>query len=138
MRSGGGVWGAAVLATWLAGWLGACTATSPLPPPGAAAGTLRERIAALALGQVEFGSVSLLPVRLEHSRLAGPFEDGGRRLYCVKTRMYGRTFGKPERPKIVVRDEGGALSVLRDEDDVCEGHRSEPFPELDTAAGAPA
>lgn len=127
MRSGG-VWGAAGLAVWL----GACTATAP--PPRTPPGTLRERIAALALGQVEFGSVSLLPVRLEHSRLAGPFEDGGRRLYCVKTRMYGRTFGKPERPKIVVRDDNGALSVLRDEDDVCEGHRSEPFPELDTAA----
>ncbi|WP_342150888.1 hypothetical protein [Methylorubrum sp. SB2] len=132
MRSSG-VWGAAGLAVWL----GACTTTAPPPATGAPAGTLRERIAALALGQVEFGSVSLLPVRLEHSRLAGPFEDGGRRLYCVRTRMYGRTFGKPERPKIVVRDDGGALSVLRDEDDVCEGHRSEPFPELDTAS-APA
>ncbi|SFK49581.1 hypothetical protein [Methylorubrum salsuginis] len=137
MRSGGGVWGAAGLATWLAVWLGACTTAAPPPSPGAPAGTLRERIAALALGQVEFGSVSLLPVRREHSRIAGPFEDGGRRLYCVKTRMFGRTFGKPERPKIVVRDDNGALSVLRDEEDVCEGHRSEPFPELDTAS-APA
>ncbi len=130
MRSGGGVWGAAGLAVWL----GACTTTAPPPATGAPAGTLRERIAALALRQVEFGSVSLLPVRFEHSRLAGPFEDGGRRLYCVRSRMYGRSFWKPERPKIVVRDDQGALSVLRDEDDVCEGHRSEPFPELDTAA----
>ncbi len=130
MRSGGRVLGAAGLAAWL----GACTATAAPPVPKAAPATLRERIAALALGQVEFGSVSLLPVRREHSRLAGPFEDGGRRLYCVKTRMYGRTLGKPERPKIVVRDDNGALSVLRDEDDVCEGQRSEPFPELDTAA----
>jgi len=77
------------------------------------------------------GSAAL---RDRRHRGAGPFEDGGRRLYCVKTRMYGRTLGKPERPKIVVRDDNGALSVLRDEDDVCEGHRSEPFPELDTAA----
>lgn len=137
MRSGGGVWGAAGLATWLAVWLGACTTAAPPPATGAPTGTLRERIAALALGQVEFGSVSLLPVRREHSRIAGPFEDGGRRLYCVKTRMFGRTLGKPERPKIVVRDDNGALSVLRDEEDVCEGHRSEPFPELDTAS-APA
>jgi hypothetical protein len=130
MRSGGRVWGAA----WLAAGLGACTSAAPAPPPGASPGTLRERIAALALRQVEFGSVSLLPVRLEHSRLAGPFEDGGRRLYCIKSRMFGRTFGKPERPKLVLRDDNGALTVLRDEDDVCEGHRSEPFPELDTAA----
>ena len=134
MRGNGGVWGAAGLATWLAAGLGACTTAAPPPAPGAAAGTLRERIAALALRQVEFGSVSLLPVRLERSRLVGPIEEGGRRLYCVRTRMYARTFWKPERPSIVVRDEGGALSVLRDEDDVCEGHRSEPFPELDTAA----
>ncbi|GJE77353.1 hypothetical protein [Methylorubrum suomiense] len=131
MRSGGRVWGAA----WLAAGLGACTTATPTPPPlSASPGTLRERIAALALRQVEFGSVSLLPVRLEHSRLAGPFEDGGRRLYCIKSRMFGRTFGKPERPKLVLRDDNGALSVLRDEDEVCEGHRSEPFPELDTAA----
>lgn len=138
MRRSGGVWGAAGLATWLAPWLaaglGACTTAAPPPAPGVAPGTLRERIAALALRQVEFGSVSLLPVRLERSRIVGPIEDGGRRLYCVRSRMYGRTFWKPERPRIVVRDEAGALSVLRDEDDVCEGHRSESFPELDTSA----
>ena len=111
---------------------GGCTATAVPPAPTAATGTVRERIAALALRQVAFGSVSLIPVRFEHSRIAGPFEDGGRRLYCVSTRMKGRTFGKPERPKLVVREEAGALTVLRDEEEVCEGHRSEPFPELDS------
>lgn len=133
----GGRGGRVMAGAWLAASLGACTATVSPPTPTAGTGTVRERLAALARGQVAFGSVSLLPVRLEHSRLAGPFEDGGRRLYCVRTRMYGRTFGQPERPKLVVRDDNGALSVLRDEDDVCEGHRSEPFPQLDTATGAP-
>lgn len=111
---------------------GGCTATAVPPAPTAATGTVRERIAALALRQVAFGSVSLIPVRFAHSRIAGPLEDGGRRLYCVSTRMSGRTFGKPERPKLVVREEAGALTVLRDEEEVCEGHRSEPFPELDS------
>ena len=78
-------------------------------------------------------SVTRLP--LPASRIAGPFEDGGRQLICVSTRMKGRTFGKPERPKLVVREAAGALTVLHDEEDVCEGHRSEPFPELDTPAG---
>ncbi|MDF9789995.1 hypothetical protein M2440_000696 [Methylorubrum extorquens] len=111
-------------------------AAAPRPPPRlrppASTGTLRERIAALALRQVAFGSVSLIPVRFAHSRIAGPFEDGGRRLYCVSTRMSGRTFGKPERPKLVLREEGGALTVLRDEEETCEGHPSEPFAELDS------
>lgn len=120
-------------AVGLAAWLSACTATAA--PPRAAPGTLRERIAALALGQVAFGSVSLLPVRFERSRIAGPFEDGGRRLYCVSTRMKGRSLGEPERPKLVLREEAGALTILREEEEVCEGHRSEPFPELDSAAG---
>ncbi|MER2251179.1 hypothetical protein ABS772_14760 [Methylorubrum podarium] len=111
---------------------GGCTATAAPPAPAASTGTVRERIAALALRQVAFGSVSLIPVRFAHSRIAGPLEDGGRRLYCVSTRMSGRTFGKPERPKLVVREEAGALTVLRDEEEVCEGHRSEPFPELDS------
>ena len=111
---------------------GGCTATAAPPAPKAATGTARERIAMLARGQVEFGSVSLLPVRFERSRIAGPFEDGGRRLYCVSTRMKGRTFDKPERPKLVLREETGALTILRDEEDVCEGHRSEPFAELDS------
>lgn len=115
--------------------VGGCTATGAPPPPPAASGTLRERIAALARQQVAFGSVSLIPVRFAHSRIAGPFEDGGRQLSCVSTRMSGRTFGKPERPKLVVREEAGVLTVLRDEEDVCEGHRSEPFPELDSPGG---
>ncbi|MDV2987191.1 UNVERIFIED_CONTAM: hypothetical protein Q9R58_23035 [Methylobacteriaceae bacterium AG10] len=122
--------GGVVLAMVLAA--GGCTATAAPTAPVASTGTVRERIAALALRQVAFGSVSLIPVRFAHSRIAGPFEDGGRRLYCVSTRMSGRTFGKPERPKLVVREEAGALTVLRDEEEVCEGHRSEPFPELDS------
>lgn len=122
----GGVMLAMVLA------VGGCTATAAPPSPSASTGTLRERIAALALRQVAFGSVSLIPVRFAHSRIAGPFEDGGRRLYCVSTRMSGRTFGKPERPKLVLREEAGALTVLRDEEETCEGHRSEPFAELDS------
>jgi len=112
-----------------------CSVRAAPPSTATTTGPLRERIATLTRGQVEFGSVSLIPVRFEHSRIAGPFEDGGRRLYCVSTRMKGRTFGKPERPKLVVREEAGALTVLRDEEDVCEGHRSEPFLELDSPAG---
>ena len=122
---------AAALALTAGGCTGAGTAT---PPP--ATGTVRERVAALALRQVDFGSVSLIPVRFENSRIAGPFEDGGRKLYCVSSRMKGRTLGKPERPKVVIRDEGGALKVLRDDDEVCEGHRTEPFPELEAASGS--
>ena len=114
---------------------GGCTATAAPPAPPAATGTVRERIARLARGQVEFGSVSLLPVRFERSRIAGPFEDGGRRLYCISTRMKGRSLDTPERPKLVLREEAGALTILREEEEVCEGHRSEPFPELDSAAG---
>ncbi len=94
---------------------------------------LKQRIAALTLKQVAFGSVSLLPVRFESSRLAGPIEDGGRTIYCVSTQMKGRTFGKAERPKAVMRYEADRLSVI-DDDEVCTGHRSQPFPELDTPA----
>lgn len=96
-------------------------------------GTVRERIAALALRQVDFGSISLIPVRFEKSRIAGPFEDGGRSLYCVTSHMKGRSFDKAERPNVVIRDESGVLKVLHDEDEVCEGHRTEPFTELDSA-----
>ena len=32
----------------------------------------------------------------------------------------------------MLREEAGALTILRDEEDVCEGHRSEPFAELDS------
>lgn len=92
---------------------------------------LKQRIVALTLKQVAFGSISLLPVRFESSRLAGPIEDGGRTIYCVSTQMKGRTFGKAERPKAVMRLETDRLSVI-DDDEVCTGHRSQPFPELDT------
>lgn len=111
-----------------------CSVRAAPPSAATSTGSVRERIAALARSQVAFGSVSLLPVRFERSRIAGPFEDGGRRLYCVSTRMKGRSFGTPERPKLVLREDAGALTILRDEEEVCEGHRSEPFPELDSAA----
>ncbi|GJD95073.1 hypothetical protein [Methylobacterium iners] len=103
-------------------------ATATATPPT----TFRERIAALALTQVQFGSVSLLPVRFEHSRITPFFEDGGRILYCVTSRMKGRSLFKPERPKVVIREEKGTerLSIVANEDEVCEGHRTEPFPEL--------
>ncbi|SFG38030.1 hypothetical protein [Methylobacterium gossipiicola] len=126
-RQGGRAFPAAALLSGLA-LLSACT-SHPAPPPGA---TLRTRIAALALRQTDFGAVSVIPVRFEHSRIAGPFEDGGRTLYCVSTRMKGRTFDKGERAKAVIRDTGGALSVLSDDEEVCSGHRTEPFSELET------
>ena len=97
---------------------------------------LRQRIAALALKQVAFGSVSLLPVRFESSRLAGPIADGGRTIYCVSSQMKGRTFGKAERPKAVMRLDADRLSVIED-DEVCTGHRSQPFSELDTPGDKP-
>ncbi|GEP08494.1 hypothetical protein [Methylobacterium gnaphalii] len=114
---------------------GGCMKADPGKPAPAAAGTTRERVAALALRQVDFGAISLIPVRFEKSRIAGPFEDGGRILYCVTSHMTGRSFGKGERPKAVIRDEGGVLTILRDENEVCEGHRTEPFTELDSAKG---
>ena len=107
------------------------------PSPAAAARPVRERIAALALRQVAFGSVSLLPVRFESSRIAGPFEDGGRTLYCVSSHMKGRSFGKGERPKVVIRHDKAADSLTAlDDDEVCQGHRTEPFPELETVGNA--
>jgi hypothetical protein len=96
---------------------------------------LLQRIAALAVKQVDFGSVSLLPVRFEGSRIAGPIEDGGRVIYCVSGRMYGRTFGKPEKPKVALRYTNDRLTVL-DDDEVCTGHRTRPFPELDALGNA--
>lgn len=112
---------------------GGCTSvtTSASPPP---TGTLRERIAALVLRQVDFGAISIIPVRFEKSRIAGPFTDGERTLYCVSSQMKGRTLGKAERPKAVIRDAAGVLTVLSEEQEVCEGHRTEPFPELDSPA----
>ena len=101
-------------------------------PPSPA---LLQRIAALALKQVEFGSVSLLAVRFEGSRIAGPIEDGGRVIYCVSGHMYGRTFGKPEKPKVALRFADDRLTVL-DDDEVCTGHRTRPFPELDALGNA--
>ncbi|PNA17664.1 hypothetical protein C1X78_25995, partial [Pseudomonas sp. MPR-R1B] len=69
------------------------------------------------------------------SRIAGPIEDAGRVIYCVSGRMYGRTFGKPERPKVALRYEADRLTVL-DDDEVCTGHRTRPFPELDALGNA--
>ncbi|QGY06319.1 hypothetical protein MMSR116_24115 [Methylobacterium mesophilicum SR1.6/6] len=97
---------------------------------------LRARIAALTLKQVAFGSMSLLPVRFEGSRLAGPIEDGGRVIYCVSSRMSGRTFGKPERPRVALRHEADRLAVI-DDDEACSGHRSQPFPELEILGNKP-
>lgn len=119
---------ARLLLLGLACALPACTPRAPAPSPGA---TLRTRIAALALAQVDFGSVSVIPIRFEHSRISGPFEDGGRTLYCVSTRMKGRTFGKGERAKAVIRDTAGVLGVIEDDEEVCNGHRTEPFSELE-------
>ncbi|MCJ2070927.1 hypothetical protein MKK75_19390 [Methylobacterium sp. J-030] len=102
---------------------------------GAPSPALLQRIAALALKQVDFGSVSLLPVRFEGSRIAGPIADGGRVIFCVSGRMYGRTFGKPEKPKVALRYADDRLTVL-DDDEVCTGHRTRPFPELDASGNA--
>lgn len=117
----------------LALFAGSCTAPESRPNASAPAGTIRERVAALALRQTDFGSISLIPVRFEHSRLAGPIEEKGRTFYCVSARMLGRTFGKPERPKVVIEDAGGVLRVV-DEGEICEGQRTEPFPELEAAS----
>lgn len=97
---------------------------------------LLRRIAALALRQVDFGAVSLLPVRFAGSRIAGPIAEGGRVIYCVSGRMYGRTFGKPERPRVALRYDNDRLTVL-DDDEVCTGHRTRPFPELDALGNKP-
>jgi hypothetical protein len=110
--------------------------TGTSAPEDAPSPALLQRIAALALKQVAFGSVSLLPVRFEGSRIAGPVEDGGRVIYCVSGRMYGRTFGKPERPKVALRYANDRLTVL-DDDEVCTGHRTRPFPELDALGNKP-
>ncbi|MEA1834109.1 hypothetical protein U8607_18630 [Methylobacterium durans] len=119
-------------------WLGGCTGASkpPIAATEAVPAGFRERVAAVALAQVPFGAVSLLPVSFEKSRIAGPFEDGGRTLYCVTSRMRGRSLLGTERAKVVIREEIGSerLSVVRDEPEVCEGHRSVPFPELEAYA----
>ncbi|WP_457106297.1 hypothetical protein [Methylobacterium sp. P5_C11] len=113
---------------------------APRPPKpvteDAPSPALLQRIAALALKQVAFGSVSLLPVRFEGSRIAGPIADAGRVIYCVSGRMYGRTFGKPERPRAVMRYAADRFEVI-DDDEVCTGHRSRPFLELDAMGNKP-
>jgi hypothetical protein len=116
--------------------VGAQAAPRTPAPEDAPAPALLRRIAALALKQVEFGSVSLLPVRFAGSRIAGPFEDGGRVIYCVSGRMYGRTFGKPERPRVALHYADDRLRVL-DDDEVCTGHHTRPFPELDALGNKP-
>jgi hypothetical protein len=126
--------GAALAIFWGAGCTGA--STPPIAATEAVPMGFKERIAALALRQVQFGAVSVLPVSFEKSRIACPFEDGGRTLYCVTSRMRGRSLLGTERAKVVIREEIGSerLSVVRDEPEVCEGHRSVPFPELEAYA----
>ncbi|WCS27317.1 hypothetical protein LOK46_11005 [Methylobacterium sp. NMS14P] len=129
----------AALAALLALLAASAQAAPRAPKPSAEAipsPALLRRIAALALKQVDFGAVSLLPVRFAGSRIAGPIADGGRVIYCVSGRMYGRTFGKPERPRVALLDENDRLSVL-DDDEVCTGHRTRPFPELDALGNKP-
>ena len=87
-RRAGGAW-MGLVAIALTG----CGRPDPAPAPGATF-TMRERVAALALRQSGFGSISVIPVRFEHSRIAGPFQDDGRTLYCVSARMMGRRFLK--------------------------------------------
>ena len=45
--------------------------------------------------------------------------------------MMGRRFLKGEKAKVVIREEAGKLSILEDVEEVCEGHRTEPFKELE-------
>ncbi|GJE38702.1 hypothetical protein [Methylobacterium persicinum] len=94
---------------------------------------LKARIAKLALKQVEFGAVSLLPVTFAGSGLAGPFEEDGHTYFCVMTRMKGRDFGGSEHVRIAMRYENDRLTMMHD-DDVCAYHHARPFPEL-TALG---
>ena len=125
----------AALATLLAASAAAAAKKKDAEP--AADPAMRGRIAALVLRRADFGAYSFLPVRFAESRIAGPFEDGGRTTYCVSSQMHGRSFGKPERPRAIVRVEGGgALRAAEYDSDVCAGHRSEPFPEFETLAKA--
>ena len=64
---------------------------------------MRERVAVLVLRRAAFGAHSFLPVSFSKSRLAGPFEDDGQTTFCVATHMSGRSFGKDERPRAIVR-----------------------------------
>lgn len=128
--------GLAIILTLIAAPASATPRKAVPRPEDAPAPALRERIAALALRQVAFGSVSLLPVRFAGSRLTGPIEDGGRVIYCVASWMSGRTFGKPERPTVTLRYAADRLDVI-DDDEACTGHRSRPFPELDALGNRP-
>lgn len=47
--------------------------------------------------------------------------------------MHGRSFGRPERARAIVRREGEGLRAEPYDADVCSGERSQPFPELDAA-----
>lgn len=105
-------------------------------PALAPAAPFRERLAALALRQTAFGALSVIPVRFERSRVSKPFVEEGRTLYCVSTRMMGRSFGEPERPKVVVQEAANVLTIVDEDETICEGHRTEPFPELDTPVAA--
>jgi hypothetical protein len=115
--------------------LAGCGGRPAIPTPSATA-PMHERLAALALSRPEFGALSLIPVRFVQSRVSGPFLDEGRTLYCVSSRMRGRTFGRAERLKIVIQEKAGVLSVIDEDKEVCDYHRSEPLPELETMAGA--
>ncbi|KQP42369.1 hypothetical protein ASF49_00445 [Methylobacterium sp. Leaf104] len=115
--------------------LAGCGPRAPVPTPAATA-PIRERLAALALSRTEFGSVSLIPVRFVQSRVSGPFLDEGRTLYCVSSRMRGRTFGKAERVKIVIQEKAGTLTVIDEDKEACDHHRTEPLPELEAMAAA--
>lgn len=122
----------------LAGSVSACVTRSVKVEPAAASGAnARRTIAALLLRNPEFGSVSLIPVRFENSRIAGPIEDKGRTYFCVTTEMRGRRFGKPERPKATVQQETGpggvTFAAARYDGDICSGHKREDFPELEQA-----
>ncbi|MGU3361592.1 hypothetical protein ACLBWX_14765 [Methylobacterium sp. M6A4_1b] len=121
------------LATLLTLALAGCGPRAPVPTPAATA-PIRERLAALALSRTEFGSVSLIPVRFVQSRVSGPFLDEGRTLYCVSSRMRGRTFGKAERVKIVIQEKAGVLAVIDEDTEACDHHRTEPLPELEAMA----
>lgn len=115
--------------------LAGCSARPSIPIPSATA-PLHERLAALALSRPEFGSLSLLPVRFAESRASGPFLDEGRTLYCVSSRMRGRTFGRSERAKVVIEEKAGVLRVIDEDKETCDFHRTEPLPELETMAVA--
>jgi hypothetical protein len=104
-------------------------------PDDAPSPALKERIARLALKQVDFGAISILPIIFARSRLTGPIQEDGRTIYCVSTHMKGRSFDGDEKPKAVMEVVGDRPRII-DEDEVCTGHRSKPFPELDALGNA--